>query len=112
ALTILPCQLAPIQARGPKSGFCTWSLPPRHCGDSVAKADKDDVSAAAFSFSAVVAPAAPFSFSAAVPAAVRDARYTAIGSMSLEATSAPRLPAIRFTVARQPARSLVRSSDR
>src|SRR5262249_30100093 len=44
--------------------------------------------------------------------AVREARYTAIGSMSPEATSAPRLAAIRLTVARHPARSLVRSRDR
>src|SRR6266851_4472162 len=92
-LTILPCQLAPTQASGPKPGFCKWLLPPRHCGDRVAKVESDDVSllgaeALAFSFSAGVPD-----FSAAVAEAVvlREARYTAIGSRSPEAMSAPRL---------------------
>src|SRR5438445_135788 len=112
-LTILPCQLAPIQVRGPKSGFCKWLLPPRHCGDSVAKVESDDVSlGAAGAFSAGVPVAAVFSAGAPAAAALREARYTAIDSMSPDATSAPRLPAIRRTVARQPARSFVRSRDR
>src|SRR6516225_5712921 len=91
-LTILPCQLAPTQVNGPKPEFCKWLLPPRHCGDSVANAVSDDVSM-------LGAARTAFSFSAGVPAAgaLREARYTAIGSTSPEATSAPRLPAMRRT---------------
>src|SRR5262249_40654336 len=103
----------------PKSGFCKWLLPPRHCGDTVANVESDATSvlgaaAPAVSFSAGVPEGAPFPFSAAAPegAAVREARYTAIGSMSEVAMAAPRLPAIRRTVERQPARSFVRSRER
>src|SRR5438132_368742 len=102
-LTVLPCQLAPTQASGAKSGFCTWLLPPRQSGDRVANAVREDVSTPA-------TVEAALSFSAGVPeaAALREARYTAIGSMSPVGISAPRLPAIRRTVVRQPARSFVR----
>src|SRR5437763_16451027 len=107
ALTILPCQPAPTQASGPKPGFWRLLLPPRHCGDSVAKTENDEASL-------LGADAPAFSLSAGVPEAaeLREARYTAIGSMSLDAMSASRLAAIRRTVVRQPARSFVRSRDR
>src|SRR5947209_17745490 len=95
ALSSLPCQLAPTQASGPKPLFCTWLSPPRHCGDNVAKAESDDVSAAgvvaaaaaAFpsSVPAPAAPAAPAASPVPAPAAgalEREVRYTAIGSMS------------------------------
>src|SRR5262249_1181348 len=104
------CHAPPTQASGPKPEFCKWSLPPRHSGERVAKAESDVVSmlgvdAPVFSFSANVAD---------VPeaAVLREAKYTAIGSLSPEAISAPRLAATRTTVARHAARSFVRSKDR
>src|SRR5437899_774381 len=110
-LTILPCQLAPIQASAPNPLFCRSLFPPRQIGDTVAKVAIDAVSA--------LGAAAPPPVAAAPPAAgppppppLREARYTAIGSVSLAGMLASRLPAIRRTVVRHPARSFVRSSDR
>src|SRR5438132_5347437 len=112
-LTILPCQLAPIQASAPKPLFCRSLLPPRQIGETVAKAAIDAASllGAAAPAAPVVVPAPPAA-PPAPPPEVREARYTAIGSMSLAGMSASRLPAIRRTVVRHPARSFVRSSDR
>src|SRR5262245_40757416 len=106
-LTIFPCQLAPIHASAPKPLFCRSLLPPRQIGETVANAASDAVSALG-----AAPPAAPVVVPAPAaapppPPDVRDARYTEMGSISPSGMFASRLPAMRRTVVRHPARSFV-----